>query len=83
MPEWSVANNSVGRGYGKKFKRGEELFHALLKALKEGELIITPSDPRKYKGPKSIKRLPKSFVIKVKEIRPVLTLSSLMFVINE
>jgi hypothetical protein len=60
-------NNSVGRGYGKKFKRGEELFLALLRALKEGELIITPSDPRKYKGPKSIKRLPKSFVIKVKE----------------
>lgn len=60
-------NNSVGRGYGKKFKRGEELFFALLRALKEGELIITPSDPRKYKGLKSIKRLPKSFVIKVKE----------------
>ncbi len=67
MPKGSVANNSVGRGYGKKFKRGEELFFALLKALKEGELIITPNDPRKYKGPKSIKRLPKSFVIKVKE----------------
>jgi hypothetical protein len=60
-------NNSVGRSYGRKFKRGEELFFALLKALKEGELIILPSDPRKYKGPKSIKRLPKSFVIKVKE----------------
>lgn len=60
-------NNSVGRNYGKKFKRGDELFFALLKALKEGELIITPSDPRIYKGPKSIKRLPKSFVIKVKE----------------
>lgn len=60
-------NNSVGRTYGKKFKRGEELFFALLKALKEGELIVTPSDPRKYKGPKSIKRLPKSFVIKVRE----------------
>ena len=60
-------NNSVGLGYGKRFKRGEELFFALLKALKEGELIIAPSDPQKYKGPKSIKRLPKSFVIKVKE----------------
>ena len=60
-------NNSLGRIYGKKFKRGEELFFSLLKALKEGELIITPSDPRKYKGPMSIKRLPKSFVIKVKE----------------
>lgn len=27
----------------------------------------TPNDPRKYKGPKSIKRLPKSFVFKIKE----------------
>ncbi len=60
-------NNSIGRSYGKKFKRGEVLFFPLLKALKEGELIIIPSDPRKYKGPKSINRLPKSFVIKVKE----------------
>lgn len=60
-------NNSVGRIYGKKFKRGDDFFFALLKALKEGELIITPNDPRKYKGPKSITRLPKSFVIKVKE----------------
>ena len=67
MPEGSVANNSVGRSYGKKFKRGEELFFALLKALKDGELIITPDDSRKYKGAKSINRLPKSFVIKVKE----------------
>ncbi|MBL7664527.1 MAG: hypothetical protein JNM93_05295 [Bacteriovoracaceae bacterium] len=62
-------NNSVGRDYGKKFKRGEELFFALLKALKDGELIITPSDSRKYKGSKSIKRLPKSFVIKIRENR--------------
>lgn len=60
-------NNSIGRSYGQKFKRGEELFFVLLKALKSGDLIITPSDPRKYKGPKSITRLPKSFVIKVKE----------------
>ena len=60
-------NNSVGRSYGKKFKRGEELFFCLLKALKDGDLIITPDDPRKYKGAKSIIRLPKSFVIKVKE----------------
>lgn len=60
-------NNSVGRNYGKKLKRGEELFFALLKALKGGELIISPNDVRKYKGPKSIMRLPKSFVIKIKE----------------
>ncbi len=69
MPKGSVTNNSVGRGYGKKFKRGEGLYFALLKALKDDELIISPIDPRKYKGPKSIKRLPKSFVIKVKENR--------------
>jgi hypothetical protein len=54
-------NNSVGRSYGKKFKRGEELFQALLKALKNSELIILPSDSRKYKGAKGIHRLPKSF----------------------
>ncbi len=52
---------------GKKFKRGAELFFALLKALKNGELIITPDDARRYKGAKSINCLPKSFVIKVKE----------------
>lgn len=60
-------NNSVGRAFAKRFKRGEELFFALLKALKNGELIITPNDPRKYRGEKAIKRLPKSFVIKIKE----------------
>ena len=38
-----------------------------MKALKEGELIIDPSDKRKYHGEKSIKRQPKSFVIKIKE----------------
>lgn len=62
-------NNSVGRSYGKKFKRGEELFQALLKALKDGELIVTPDDSRKYRGAKGIQRLPKSFVIKVKETK--------------
>ena len=60
-------NNSVGRKYGKKFQRGEELFDALLKALKNGELIIDPKDPRKYRGEASIKRVPKDFVIKIRE----------------
>ena len=60
-------NNSLGRNYGKKFKRGEELFFGLLKVLKNGGPIITPDDSRKYKGAKSINRLPKLFVIKVKE----------------
>jgi hypothetical protein len=65
--EGKLDSNEEGRSYGKKFKRGEELFFGLLKALKDGDLIITPDDPRKYKGAKSINRLPKSFVIKVKE----------------
>ena len=41
-------NNSVGRKYGKKSKTKEELFQYLLKALKNGELIINLNDPRKY-----------------------------------
>ena len=60
-------NNSVGRLYSKKGKRGKELFDLLLKALKNGELIITPEDPRKYRGGKVIRKIPKSFVIKIKE----------------
>jgi hypothetical protein len=60
-------NNSVGRKYGKKAKSKKELFELLLKALKNGELIIDPGDTRKYNGEKLIKRLPKYFVIKIKE----------------
>jgi hypothetical protein len=60
-------NNSVGRLYGKKSKTWDELFQSLLQALRKGELIIDLKDPRKYKGEKTIKRMPKSFVIKVKE----------------
>jgi hypothetical protein len=60
-------NNAVGRKYGKKSKTRKELFDSLLKALKDGELIIDLKDLRRYKGERSINRLPKSFVIKVKE----------------
>jgi hypothetical protein len=60
-------NNSVSRLYGKKSKTWDELFQSLLQALRKGELIIDLKDPRKYKGEKTIKRMPKSFVIKVKE----------------
>lgn len=35
--------------------------------MKDGDLILTPTDPRRYKGEKRIKRIPKSFVIKIKE----------------
>jgi hypothetical protein len=60
-------NNSVGRKYGKKSKDREQLFRFLMEALKEGELIISPDDERKYKGEKFLKRKPKSLVIKIKE----------------
>lgn len=60
-------NNAVGRMYGKKAKNREDLFIFLLKALRNGELIISPDDERKYKGEKYLKRKPKSLVIKVKE----------------
>lgn len=62
-------NNAVGRHYGKKTKTGKELFDFLIKALKAGELIIDLKDKRKYKGGKSIKKIPKSFVIKIKETK--------------
>lgn len=62
-------NNAVGRHYGKKAKTGKELFDFLIKALKAGELIIDLKDTRKYKGGKSIKRIPKSLVIKIKETK--------------
>jgi hypothetical protein len=62
-------NNAVGRHYGKKAKSGKELFDFLIKALKAGELIIDLKDKRKYKGGKSIKRIPKSFVMKIKETK--------------
>ena len=60
-------NNAVGRKYGKKSKNREQLFKLLMEALKNGELIISPDDERKYKGEKYLKRKPKSLVIKIKE----------------
>jgi hypothetical protein len=60
-------NNAVGRFHGKKVKTWDELYVKLMKALKANELIIDLKDSRKYKGEKSIKRLPKYFVIKIKE----------------
>lgn len=60
-------NNAVGRTYGKKAKTWDDLYLKLMKALNANELIIDLKDTRKYKGEKSIKRMPKSFVIKIKE----------------
>ena len=49
-------NNDVGRKYGKKAKTRKELFKNLIKALKNGELIIDPdNDKRKYLGKSEIK----------------------------
>lgn len=62
-------NNAVGRIYGKKVKTRDDLYLKLMNALKANELITDLKDERKYKGNRSIKRLPKSFVMKIKENR--------------
>ena len=43
-------NNHVGRKYGADTQTRKELFFKLLEALKGGELIIDPEDPREYDG---------------------------------
>jgi hypothetical protein len=60
-------NNAVGRSCGKKTKTWNDLYLKLMKAFKANELIIDLKDTRKFPGEKSIKRIPKSFVIKIKE----------------
>ena len=44
MDDW---NNRIGREHGEKPKTREELFEGLKKALKNGDLIVRPEDPRK------------------------------------
>lgn len=43
-------NNAVGRKYGKSTKTRKELLKKLQSALKRGELILNPEDPRDYQG---------------------------------
>lgn len=43
-------NNAVGRKYGLKAKNRNSLLKMLNQALKNGELILTPKDKRKYEG---------------------------------
>ena len=43
-------NNAVGRRYGLKYKEKNSLQEALRDALESGEIIILPSDVRKYEG---------------------------------
>ena len=46
-------NNAIGRKYGKKGKDRQELLKLIHEALKNSELIIDPSDKRKYESNKS------------------------------
>ena len=62
-------NNAIGRKAAKKVKTWRDLYDLLIQLMNRGDLILDPSDKRKYQGPKSIRRIPKSFVIKVRESR--------------
>ncbi|MFC1752858.1 DUF6973 domain-containing protein [Thermoproteota archaeon] len=61
-------NNAVGRKYGKKVKTREKLYKLIQKALENGELIIHPSDPRKYKGSSDSKIDTQKSVVVLKEL---------------
>lgn len=43
-------NNAVGRKYGLKTKDRKSLLKSIHKAMKDGELILSPKDSRKYEG---------------------------------
>jgi hypothetical protein len=60
-------NNKIGRKYGKKTTSRIRLFKLILKALKNGELIINLDDPRRYFGKILDKENLKSKVIVIKE----------------
>jgi len=61
-------NNAIGRKYGKKSKTRKELFKNLMKALKNGELIIDPeSDTRRYLGATEIKEVLTGMIIVLDE----------------
>lgn len=60
-------NNCIGRKYGRMSKSKEDLIENLIRALKNGELILDPKDQRKYDGKKILKRKPKGLVIPIKQ----------------
>ncbi len=63
-------NNAIGRKNGKKSKTRKELFKKLMKALKDGELIIDPeSDTKKYTGAGEIKEMASAMVIVLDETK--------------
>lgn len=51
----------------KKIKNKNQLFELLQKALKHGELITAPDDPRKFHGNSFIERTPRTLVVVVEE----------------
>lgn len=69
-------NNAIGRKYGKETKTPEELFEKLMKALKNGELIIDLNDVREYDGDKFSELKDKKGVIVIEESK---TGENLMF----
>ena len=56
-------NNNVGREYSVHAKNREELAQSLKIALKNGELIISLDDPRKYTRPKLLIDLERSVIM--------------------
>ncbi len=60
-------NNAVGRKYGRATRTKEQLSHLLLKALKNGEMIISLRDARKFLGKTEIKFRENKSVIVLKQ----------------
>lgn len=55
-------NNKVGRRHGKKVRGRKALLKTLHNSLKKGELILDPTDPRKFTGTQSPPTLAKPIV---------------------
>jgi len=62
-------NNAVGRSYGKRFKTRKALSRELLKALKNGELITDPGDPREHTGASFLGVAPAGTVVVIQQER--------------
>jgi hypothetical protein len=62
-------NNAVGRSYGKRFKTRKALSRELLKALKNGELITNPGDPREHTDASFLGVAPAGTVVVIQQER--------------
>lgn len=60
-------NNAIGRKYAKVSKTNKDLAMFLLESLKNEELIVKPSDARKYKGLLSLENSPPAQVLVIQE----------------